>query len=437
MKEIVERLESEVRSYCRSFPAVFTRAEGCTLYDDQGRSYLDFFAGAGTLNYGHNNPHMKEGLIDYIAGSGITHSLDMMTEAKCRLLEAFDRWILSPRSMTYKVMFPGPTGTNSVEAALKLARKVTGRSNVVAFTNAFHGMTLGALAATGNSAKRSGAGVDLHNILRMPFDGYMGPEVDTIGHIETFIADNSSGMDAPAAFIVETVQGEGGVNVASAEWLRRLEALARRHGALLIIDDIQVGCGRTGPFFSFEKFGIQPDIICLSKSLSGYGLPFALTLFKPELDCWSPGEHNGTFRGHNLAFVTAEAALNHYWQDDGFSKSVQRKSALTAQRLERIASRFEATVRGRGMILGLAFSNPETAAKAAGECFKRGMVIETAGAEDEVLKLLPPLTIETVALEKGLDIIEDAVGAASGIKRPIAARWDDDAKAPLVERILQ
>jgi len=311
--EIFDRLESEVRSYCRSFPTVFTTAQGHLLRDEQGREFIDFFAGAGALNYGHNHPALKARLLDHIAGDRITHSLDMATEAKREFLETLHRVILAPRRLPHKVMFPGPTGTNAVEAALKIARLVTGRTNVIAFTNAYHGMTLGALAVTGNAGKREGAGVTLGNVARMPFHGYMGSDLDTIDLLEQYLADGSSGMDPPAALILETVQAEGGVNVASIPWLRRLGKLLDRHGILLIVDDIQVGCGRTGSFFSFEAAELEPDIICLSKSLSGYGLPFAITLLKPELDQWEPGKHNGTFRGHNLAFVTATAALETFW----------------------------------------------------------------------------------------------------------------------------
>src|SRR5690606_38720275 len=260
--EIIERLESEVRSYCRSFPTVFTRAEGARLFDHDGREYLDFFAGAGALNYGHNHPVLRERLIEYLVGGGIAHSLDMATAAKCDFLAALDRVVLRPRDLRYKVMFPGPTGTNAVEAALKLARKYTGRTQVVSFTNAFHGMTLGSLAVTGNAAKRDAAGVPLSNVVRAPYCNYLAADADWLGYLETLFEDRSSGIDAPAAILLETVQAEGGVNVASPTWLRKLADLAHRHGALLIVDDIQVGCGRTGAFFSFEEVGIVPDIVC-------------------------------------------------------------------------------------------------------------------------------------------------------------------------------
>jgi diaminobutyrate-2-oxoglutarate transaminase len=427
---IIERLESEVRSYCRSFPALFSRAEGCHLYDVEGRSYLDFFAGAGSLNYGHNHPALRDALVAYIAGNRIVHSLDMATEAKCRFLAALETRVLRPRDLRYKVMFPGPTGTNAVEAALKLARKVTGRTQVVSFTNAFHGMTLGSLAATGNASKRAGAGVPLGNVTRVPFDGYFGPEVDTLGHLEALLADRSSGLEAPAAFVLETVQAEGGVNVASEKWLRGLAALARDAGALLIVDDIQVGCGRTGAFFSFEEAGIVPDVVCLSKSLSGFGLPFAITLLRPELDVWSPGEHNGTFRGHNLAFVTATTALDQFWADEHLTEEVEDKAAIARARLGRLAERLGGEVRGRGLILGLALADPALARAISREAFALGLIIETAGAEDQVVKLLPPLTIEVDQLAAGIDILDEA--ATRALRRSSRSGRDGAAALPEV-----
>jgi diaminobutyrate-2-oxoglutarate transaminase len=407
---IFEQYESEVRSYCRNFPTVFKSAKGAWMTDENGRSYLDFFAGAGVLNYGHNPDRIKAALIDYLTADGITHSLDMYSVAKRNFIERFQDVILKPRNMAYKMQFPGPTGTNAVETALKLARKVTGRERVVNFTNAFHGMTLGALAVTGNGFKRAGAGVPLNNTLAVPFEGYLGGDIDTLDYLARMLDDDGSGMDTPAAVILETVQAEGGVNVASMEWLRRLREITREHGVLLIVDDIQVGCGRTGKFFSFEDAGIEPDIITLSKSLSGYGLPLALVLMKPELDEWAPGEHNGTFRGHNPAFVTATAALD-FWADGWFEKSIGAKAKLVSGRLNAIVDKLglNAMVRGRGMIWGIAFEDNELPARISAECFNNGLIIETAGVSDEVLKLLPSLTISEEELVRGLDIIERSI----------------------------
>lgn len=415
--EIFGRLESNVRGYCRSFPVVFKTAKGSYLYDENGRRYLDFFAGAGALNYGHNHPDLKRALLDYLQMDGVTHALDMATVAKRSFIERLEQVVLAPRGLSYKFQFPGPTGTNAVEAALKLARKLTGRKTIVSFTNGFHGMTLGSLAVTGNSGKRAGAGVALSNATVMPFDGYLGDDVDSLAYFAALLDDKSSGLDKPAAVIVETVQAEGGVNVASESWLRELRALTQRHGMLLIIDDIQVGCGRTGPFFSFERAGIQPDIVCLSKSLSGYGLPLALVLMRPELDVWEPGEHNGTFRGHNPAFVTAAAALE-MWRDGQLSEHVAQLGKVIAQRSAALADRHaDLSPRGIGLIRGIVC--PDGVAQRASQlAFERGLIIETAGASDEVLKMLPPLTMSESELERGLDIVEQSVELALKQVRP-------------------
>ena len=413
MNSIIDQYESEVRGYCRSFHATFDTAQGAWLTDVEGRHYLDFFAGAGALNYGHNHPALKEALIEYIRRDGVTHSLDMYSAAKQEFLESFHDRILVPRELDYRVQFPGPTGTNAVEAALKLARKVTGRTGVVFFTHAFHGMTVGSLAVTGNAGKRASAAQPLANATAMPYDGYLGEGVDTVDYLRRMIEDRASGLDLPAAVILESVQGEGGIHVASDEWLRKLAALCREHDILLIVDDIQVGCGRTGEFFSFESAGIRPDIVTLSKSLSGYGLPLSVVLIRPELDIWAPGEHNGTFRGNNPAFVTA-AAATAFWQHGAVTREVERKGPTVRQRFERIAAEqpaLRAAVRGRGFIWGLACGRPGAAEQIARECYDRGLLIETAGVDDDVLKFLAPLTIDAEDLAQGLDIIEESAAA--------------------------
>lgn len=411
--KIFDRMESQVRGYIRSFPVLFTYAKGSILRDDTAKDYIDFFSGAGTLNYGHNNELFKAKLIDYVESDGVVHGLDMATSAKKAFLESVDQHLLKPRNWNYTLQFTGPTGTNAVEAALKLARQVTGRQNVISFTHGFHGVSCGALAATANKKFREAAGIQLHNTTFMPYDGYLGPDVDTINYLERLLEDPSSGLEKPAAVIVETIQGEGGVNVATTRWLKALQQLCKEHGMLMIVDDIQVGCGRTGTFFSFEKAGIQPDIITLSKSLSGYGLPMSLVLMKPELDIWKPSAHNGTFRGNNLAFVTATAALDHYWQDAEFSKQIQSKEVLVRDWLENIVHSYPGSglsVRGRGLIQGLvAPQGSDIATQIASRAFEKGLVIETSGAKDEVVKLLPALTIEPELLKKGLNILEQSV----------------------------
>ncbi|MFF6883066.1 diaminobutyrate--2-oxoglutarate transaminase [Streptomyces sp. NPDC012421] len=404
---VFETVESEVRSYCRAWPTVFERATGSRLFDEHGRPFLDFFAGAGSLNYGHNNPALKRPLLDYLGGDGVTHGLDMSTTAKRRFLETFRETVLAPRGLPYKVMFPGPTGTNAVEAALKLARKVTGRTTVVSFTNAFHGMSLGSLALTGNAGKRAGAGVPLNHTAQMPFDHYLGGQVPDFLWFERLLEDTGSGLDHPAAVIVETVQGEGGINAARAEWLRGLADLCRRRDMLLIVDDIQMGCGRTGEFFSFEDAGITPDIVTLSKSISGYGLPMSLCLFRDELDVWEPGEHNGTFRGNNPAFVTATAALDTYWRDHTLRDRTLRRAATVEAALSDLGT--DAAPRGRGLVWGLEFPDGERARAVCRRAFELGLLVETSGPGDEVVKLLPPLTVTDDELDEGLGILARAV----------------------------
>lgn len=418
---IYERRESAVRSYSRSMPRQFNRAQDVWLHDAQGGRYLDFLSGCSSLNYGHNHPVLKEALLDYIMADGITHGLDMHTDAKTDFLEALEDVILKPRGLDYRAMFTGPTGTNAVEAAIKLARKVTGREMIIAFTNGFHGMSLGALACTGNAQKRAGAGVPLSHVSHEPYDGYFGPGVNTAELLDQRLSDPSSGLDAPAAILVETVQGEGGLNVASPEWLRAIAAIARKHDALLIIDDIQAGCGRTGRFFSFEDSGVTPDIVTLAKSLSGMGLPFALTLFRPELDVWSPGEHNGTFRGNNHAFVTATAAIRHFWADEGFQADIARKGDLLKQRLDGMAERHDLSTRGRGMMRGIDVGTGEAASAITEACFAQGLIIETSGAHDEIVKVLAPLVIDDALLSAGLDILERAIARTMAPSLGVAA----------------
>ncbi len=413
---IFEQVESSVQSYARAFPRVFDRAVGAEIWDASGRRYLDFLAGAGSLNYGHNNPLLKQALIEHITRDGITHSLDLHTAAKERFLQALQHIVLEPRGLDYVAQFTGPTGTNAVEAALKIARKVTNRTNVICFTNGFHGVSTGALAATGNQHHRGAAGVPLYGTTVMPFDGYLG-DLDSIAYLERMVEDPSSGVDHPAAVIVETVQGEGGLNVARAAWLQRLQAFCQKNDILLIVDDIQAGCGRTGAFFSFEWAGIEPDIVTLSKSLSGYGLPFALVLMRRSLDQWQPGEHNGTFRGNNHAFVTATAALERYWRTADFANDVCAKGQHLTERLQRMVRSFAphlVEVRGHGMMQGVRAADPDRAAAVTKNAFANGLIIERAGPNDEVIKCLMPLTISWEHLDDGLDRLEHALAQEFG-----------------------
>ena len=408
-----ECYESEVRSYCRKFPEVFESSKGAFIKGESGKEYLDFFCGAGALNYGHNHPYVKEKAVEYLMKDGIIHALDMYTVAKRELIETFQEQILKPRGLNYKIQFPGPTGTNAVEAALKLARKVKGRRTVMGLMGCFHGMTLGSLALTCERDARAGAGVPLNDIIHVPAP-YMFPELDTIKYIDEILGDDHSGVDLPAAFILETVQAEGGIQVFSVDFLKRLREVCDKYDMLLIVDDIQVGCGRTGNFFSFERAGIVPDIVTLSKSIGGLGLPLALTLFKPELDVWSPGEHNGTFRGNQIAFVAAKAAIE-VMTGEKLDANVRANEAVLADGLADVAALDERLdVRGIGYIWGVDCGKIPVdgfARRVICKCFENGLIVELAGRKDCVVKLMPPLIADKAILEKGIAVLKESFKA--------------------------
>ena len=406
---IFTRRESAARSYCRSFKTLFTEARGSELFDADGRRYIDFLAGCSSLNYGHNDPDMKEALIAHISSDGLAHGLDLHTDAKADFLEAFERHILKPRGMDHRVMFTGPTGANAVEAAMKIARKVTGRTNIIAFTNGFHGVTMGALAATGNGYHRGGAAMDTSGVTRMPFDGY-AESVDSAALLDQMLSDASGGIDAPAAIMFEPIQGEGGLNAASPEWVRAIAAVAKKHGALLIVDDIQAGCGRAGTFFSFEEMGVMPDIVTLAKSVSGFGLPMAIALVRPEHDVFGPAEHNGTFRGNTHAFVTARVAIEKFWADDAFARELVEKANLITDSLGEVADMVPgAFLKGRGLMQGVDVGSGDLAGAICARAFENGLVIETSGNEDQVVKVLAPLTTPVETFREGFAILLDAV----------------------------
>jgi diaminobutyrate-2-oxoglutarate transaminase len=416
---VFETDESAVRSYSRAFPTVFTSAKGDLLIGQDGARYIDFLSGAGTLNYGHNPDAIKDELIDYLRADGLVHGLDLATSAKAGFLQALRTYILEPRGLDYKVQFTSPSGTNAVEAALKVARLATGRTNVIAFGGGFHGVSTGSLAATGSGYYREGLEATLPKVTHIPYPDSPLGEFDSLGLLRRLLDDPSSGVDKPAAVLLETVQGEGGVWVAPVPFLQELRELCDRHGILLIVDDIQAGCGRTGAFFSFERAGITPDLITLSKSIGGYGLPMAIVLIKPEYDIWRPGQHNGTFRGHQLAFVAAAAALRHYWSDDTFVRQIRTKAELVTDFLQRcVGQPYGARIRGIGLMQAVDLGSVPgiEATEVSRRCFDKGLIIETCGRRDEVLKVLPPLTVSQVNLSAGLQTLVDAVTELSAVR---------------------
>ena len=408
--QVFENLESSVRSYCRKYPTVFSKAVNDEMFSETGDRYIDFLSVAGSMNYGHNNPIIKKAIMDYLADDNIINALDLYTIAKRDFFTAFNDKILSQRNLKYKIMCCGPTGTNAVEAAIKLARKNRQKSNIIAFSGAYHGMTLGSLALTTDLTSRKGAGIPLNNVSFIPYDGDGG--IDSIKYLSWILEDDHSGIDTPAAIVLETVQAEGGINIASVEWLRGVRKICDKYNILMIVDDIQVGNGRTGYFFSFERAGIVPDIVTLSKSISGFGLPMSLLLIKPELDIFVPAEHNGTFRGNQLSFIGATAGINLFVDQD-FENEVRRKEEIIKEYLtgEIIPLDYRIRCRGIGLIWGIDFNliDSTLALKLVHNCFSKGLICELAGRNDGVLTLMPPLTVRDDVLIEGLQIIKKAL----------------------------
>lgn len=408
MLEVFEERESQVRSYCRKYPVIFSHGLNAELYTETGERYIDFLAVAGSMNYGHNNPEIKQQIIEYLGEDRVINLLDMHTVAKRDFFKTFTDQILFPRNLDYKIMCCGPTGTNAVEAALKLARKNKKRTGILAFSGAFHGMSLGSLSLTTDRLSREGAGVPLDHVSFIPYDGIF----DSCAYLEWVLKDDHSGVDKPAAVILETVQAEGGINVASVQWLKEIRRICTENDILMIVDDIQVGCGRTGTFFSFERAEIEPDFVILSKSISGFGMPMALLLVKPEYDIFRPAEHNGTFRGNQLSFVGATAGIR-YFVDHKIGNEVKRKEQLIGDFIKEqilpIDNRLQS--RGIGMIWGIDLNAIEAklALEVVHKAFDRHLILEVAGRSDGVLKIMPPLTIEDDKLQVGLEIIRDCI----------------------------
>ncbi|WP_352813829.1 diaminobutyrate--2-oxoglutarate transaminase [Mesorhizobium sp. M0965] len=407
---VFERMESNVRMYPRDVPMVFDTAVGARIKAEDGREYIDFFAGSGALNYGHNDPRMRDALVQYLNHNGVTHGLDLHTTMKRRFLETIERQLFEPRGWDYKVQFTGPTGADAVEAALKLVRKATGRSKVVSFYGAFHGMTLGALSISGNIRKRGNSVLPDH-VIFVPYEDSPHGAFDSMAYLERMVNDQGSGTELPAGVILESIQIQAGVYAASNDFLQRLRKWTKDNGIALILDEIQTGCGRTGDFFGFEQSGIKPDIITCAKSISGYGLPMAIVLIDPEWDAWEPGEHTGTFRGNQLAFLTAQIGLD-YWSDPAFLSLIRTNAQTMENAVVGLGDKQGiVATRCHGLIAAIDFGrgNGGLTRAAQQRAISAGLVVERCGPDSEMLKLMPPININNDDLVEGLNIISDAI----------------------------
>lgn len=412
MFEVFEKNESNVRGYCRAFPIKFEKGSGSIMYSADGERYVDFWAGAGSMGFGHNHPYIKGKIMEYLAGDNLIAGLDLYTTVTEKFLTEFREIILEPRGLDHKVMFCNASGANSVEAALKIARLAKKREHIVAFTGSYHGQSLGALAVTSGEHGRAGAGVPLGNVTFAPYAQDLETEAQSLAWLEWLLTDDHSGMPKPAAVILEAVQGEGGIIPPSAEWLQGVRAICDKYDVLMICDEIQAGTGRTGTFFSFERANIIPDLVTVSKSITGFGLPLAFVLVKPEIDVFSPGQHTGTFRGNQLSLVGAMATIEMY-REEKLDEKVTRQGEIVRKFMdEKILPLDERIkVRGIGLFWGIDMSGVgEGVTKQVQEAaVKNHLVADICGRNDCVFKLLPPITIEDDVLMEGLEIIEKSI----------------------------
>lgn len=426
------RRESSARTYARTLPVAPVRAAGAEVTGADGRVYLDCLAGAGSLALGHNHPEVTAALQADLAAGVPLHALDMITPQKDAFTEELFRRLPGELRDDARVHFCGPAGTDAVEAALKLARSATGRRGVVAFTGAYHGMTLGAAAVSGPASMRSTPGADGVPVTRIPYPyGYrcpFGTGNPRSGELsarllESMLSDPSSGVDAPAAVILEVVQGEGGVVEGPDAWLREIRRITAAHGIVLIIDEVQTGVGRTGHFWACERAGVTPDILVASKAVGG-GLPLALIAYRSALDTWQPGAHTGTFRGNTLAMTAGRITLRTVAEQQ-LAERAGKLGERLRQGLRELADahpRF-GEVRGRGLMTGVELVDPDGAPDHAGSppgdpefgqalraaCLEQGLMLELGGRKDTVLRLLPPLVLTDAQADGVLERIAAAL----------------------------
>ncbi|MCX4844735.1 diaminobutyrate--2-oxoglutarate transaminase family protein [Streptomyces sp. NBC_00893] len=420
--------ESAARTYARSLPIVPVRARGLTIEGADGRRYLDCLSGAGTLALGHNHPVVLEAIKKVIDSGAPLHVLDLATPVK----DAFTTELFAtlPRRFAdnARIQFCGPAGTDAVEAAFKLVRGATGRSGLLAFTGAYHGMTEGALAASGGAEDVRVTRLPFPRDYRCPFGigGERGAQI-AARWTENLLDDPKGGTPAPAGMILEPVQGEGGVNPAPDGWMRRMREISEARNIPLIADEVQTGVGRTGAFWAVEHSGIVPDVMVLSKAIGG-SLPLAVIVYRSELDTWQPGAHAGTFRGNQLAMAAGTATLA-FVRENRLAERAATLGARMLARLQALATDHPTIgdVRGRGLMIGVELVDPEAAASGDSpepppapalalavqqECLRRGLIVELGGRHSTVVRLLPPLTLTDEQATAVVDRLADALAAA-------------------------
>jgi diaminobutyrate-2-oxoglutarate transaminase len=424
--------ESNARTYPRKLPIAIARASGSYITDVDGNVFIDFLTGAGVLALGHNHPEVVEAVERQLRT--LCHGLDFPTEIKDEFTELQLSLLPEEARGRMKIQFCGPAGANAVDAAIKVCKTATGRSEVIAFQGAFHGSTHSAMAVTGEVAQKEPVANFMHGVHFFPYPYTYRPSIPpaegmTAGeacahYFETVLNDPNGGITRPAATIMEIVQAEGGVIPAPTDFVQGIRRATAELDVPLIVDEIQTGCGRTGTWYSFEQHGIAPDVILVSKALGGIGMPIAIVFYDKRLDTWEPGAHTATFRGNQLAFAAGIAAVKVI-QRDGVLENVRRQGAYARQRLEELAGEHEfiGEVRGLGLMLGAEIVDPETGAPDSAlarriqrGALERGLIMELGGRGNCVIRFLPPLNITRETLDQALDIVETTladVGASA------------------------
>ncbi len=417
-------IEGENVSYPKGIPLAFDRAKGAIVTDVDGNSYIDFFSSCGVMNLGHNNPDILEAVKQ---GEGLMlQAVDFPTKARVEFTEKLLGMLPETMRGKYKVNFGGPTGSDAVEAALKLARINTGRYGMIAFQGGYHGMTMGALSVTSKLFHRQPVAPLIPGVHFVPFcssyrcpfgSGHADCDFKCIDLFREILENPHSGVDKPAAIIIEPIQGEGGTYIPRAGWLEQIVDIAKRNGALVIFDEIQTGFYRTGKLFSFEHTNSIPDIITLSKGIGGIGFPLSLVLYRNELDTWKPGTHIGTFRGNQLGFLAGFAALN-FVEEENIGEYVDRIGAYIQQRLLALQKQFDGIgdVRSIGMMFGVEYVKDKTTREPDAEraklirklAYENGLLLEIGGYYNNVVRFLPPLVLTKHIAKNGLDIFDRA-----------------------------
>ncbi|MFF3763614.1 diaminobutyrate--2-oxoglutarate transaminase family protein [Streptomyces sp. NPDC001922] len=422
-----ERRESNARVYPRHLPIAIEEGFGSFVRDLDGNVFIDFLGGAGVLSLGHNHPELVRAVADQLGR--FTHGLDFPTPAKDAFTEAQLSMLPSPLRSRMKLHFCGPTGANAVEAAVKLCKTATGRGDIVAFQGGFHGGTHAAMALSGTVAQKRPVANGVPGVHFFPYSYCtrcpLGLSPDTcetncVGYLERSLTDGLSGIPLPAAVVLELVQGEGGVVPAGPDFVRRVRALTRDLGIPLVVDEVQTGGGRTGTWFAFESYGIEPDVVLASKSLSGVGAPVALMLYDRRLDVWAPGAHTGTFRGNQLAFASGTEAIRIFHRDDVLG-NVRRRGAQLEDGLAPLRSHpWVHEIRGRGLMWGIELAEPrdarpagDLAARVQEHALRHGLIVELGGRDDCVVRMLPPLNVTPEVIDTACAILVDAIEAVT------------------------